>query len=82
MFEMQLTQCLTYGKYSINDSSYNDGGDKKEEGFMKDYNDGVFSLILSSHLKTNKQKKNPAICLPGLYEMEKLTAENLAGRMG
>lgn len=51
MFERQLTQCLAYGKCSINDSSYNDGGDKKEEKIMKDYSDDVFILILSFHLK-------------------------------
>lgn len=36
MFERLLAQCLAYGKCSINDSSYNDGDDKAEEGIMKD----------------------------------------------
>lgn len=66
MFERQLTQCLAYGKCSINDSSYNDGGDKEGEGIMKDYGDDVSSPILSSHLK------KAAICPPRLSEMGKL----------
>ena len=43
MFERQLTQCLAYGKCSINNSIYNDYGDKEEEGIKKDYSDDVVS---------------------------------------
>ena len=56
MFERQLTQCLAYGKCSINDSSYKDGDDKEQEGIIKNYGD-ISSLIISIHQKKKKKKK-------------------------
>lgn len=63
MCERQLTHSPAYGKCSINVSSYNDGGDKEEEGIMKDYGDEVFTSVPPSHLKKNK---NNSICPPEL----------------
>lgn len=66
MFERQLTQFLAYGKCSVNDSSYNDGDDKQQEGISKNYGDDISSSIFSLHKKKNPQKNKPAICPPGL----------------
>lgn len=57
MFERQLTQCLAYGKCSVNDSSYNDGDDEEQEGISKNCGDDISSSILSLHQKKNTKKQ-------------------------